>query len=499
MTEPSQEPNRQLPMPEPVSAGVPSDDVTVTRHSITVAGQTLSYTVTTGTMVLPEEIHDKDGKFEGNKPRARIFFVAYALDDQDVNTRPVTFAYNGGPGSPSLWLHLGLLGPRRVVMGDAGELTGPPYTLTDNEWTLLTHSDLVFIDPVSTGYSRVVEGEKPGDFHGVKKDIESVGDFIRLWTSRAGRWLSPKFLIGESYGTLRSAGLSGYLQERHGLFLNGIMLISAILDYATVDTTPGHDLAYVTHLPTQAATAWYHGVLGKRRKLESVLREAQAFADNEYASALHLGVRLTPAARRRIAQRYAALTGLSESFVLQNDLRVTLARYRKELLRSQGQTVGRLDSRFTGIDRDAGGSASDYDPSYSAILGPYMATLNHYVRQELGFDSDLAYEVLSGRTSPWSFKEYENRHVRVAEVLRSAMHQNPHLKVLIAAGYYDFATPYWAMRHTFDHLQLEPKLRDNIREHYYEAGHMMYVHLPSLAQQHCDLVDFIDWSKGSGG
>lgn len=471
------------------------DEVSVTRHSVTVNGHTLSYTVTAGTMVLAEEKHSKEGEAEGFKPRARVFFVAYALDDQSAESRPVTFAYNGGPGSPALWLHLGLLGPRRVVMGDAGELTGPPYTLTDNEFTLLTHSDLVFIDPVSTGYSRVTDGEKPAEFHGFKKDIESVGDFIRLWTSRAGRWLSPKFLIGESYGTMRSAGLSGYLQERHGMFLNGIMLISTILDYATVDTTPGHDLAYVTHFPTQVATAWYHGKLGKRRSLKAVLKEAEGFADGEYASALHLGARLTPAARRKVAQKYARLTGLDVNFVLQNDLRVPLMRFCKELLRDRGLTVGRLDSRFTGIDRDAGGSSIDYDPSYAAIVGPYTATFNHYVRSELGFQSDLAYEVLSGRTRPWSMKEFEGKHVRASDTLRSAMHQNPHLKVLNAAGYYDFATPYWAARHTLDHLQLDAGLRGNIREHFYEAGHMMYVHAPSLKQQADDLRAFIDWAK----
>ncbi|OLV17658.1 Carboxypeptidase-related protein [Deinococcus marmoris] len=473
----------------------PCDEVSVTRHSLNVNGRTLNYTATAGTMVLLEEKHAKDGEFEGNKGQASIFFVAYALDDQEATTRPVTFAYNGGPGSPSLWLHLGLLGPRRVVMGDAGGLTGPPYRLTDNEFTLLADTDLVFIDPVSTGYSRVTEGENPGDFHGFQKDIESVGDFIRLWTTRAGRWLSPKFLLGESYGTLRSAGLSGYLQERHGMFLSGLMLISAILDYATVDTTPGHDLAYVTHLPTQTATAWYHDKLGERRPLETVLREAEAFADNEYSSALHLGARLSPDVRLKIAQRYARLTGLSEQFVLNHDLRVPLSRFCKELLRDQGLTVGRLDSRFTGIDREKGGSGTDYDPSYAAIVGPYTATLNHYVRQELGFQSDLAYEVLSGRTRPWSNKDFENRHVRVSDTLRSAMHQNPHLKVLVAAGYYDFATPYWAMRHTFDHLQLDPGLQKNIREAFYEAGHMMYVHLPSLEQQYQDLSAFIKWAK----
>ncbi|MFD1733921.1 S10 family peptidase [Deinococcus malanensis] len=342
----------------------PRDEVRVTHHRISVGGREMAYTVTTGTMVLAEEQHSKTGESEGHKPRAQVFFVAYALDgDHDPRSRPVTFSFNGGPGSSSVWLHLGLLGPRRVAMGDAGALTGPPYDLTDNEFTLLTHSDLVFIDPVSTGYSRVTEGEKPGDFHGFQKDIESVGDFIRLWTSRAGRWLSPKFLIGESYGTTRAAGLSGYLQERHGMFLNGIMLISSILDFSTVDFTPGHDLPYLVHLPTAAASAWYHGKTSRERSLAEVLREAEAFADGDYARALHAGARLGQEEREQIARRYAELTGLSTEFVLRNDLRVTLPRFCKELLRDEGRTVGRLDSRFTGIDRDMGARAASTTPA----------------------------------------------------------------------------------------------------------------------------------------
>lgn len=477
----------------------PRDEVSVTRHRVTVGGRELAYTVTAGTLVLSEEAHAKEGESEGLRPRARVFFIAYALDDQpDPRTRPVTFSFNGGPGSSSVWLHLGLLGPRRVVMGDVGALTGPPYDLTDNEFTLLTHSDLVFIDPVSTGYSRVTDGEKPGTFHGFGKDIESVGDFIRLWTSRAGRWLSPKFLIGESYGTTRAAGLSGYLQERHGLFLNGLMLVSSILDFATVDFTPGHDLPYIVHLPTAAATAWYHGRLAGDRPLAEVLREAEAFADGDYARALHLGARLSEEEGRRVAERYAGLTGLSVDFVLRNDLRVTLARFCKELLRDRGRTVGRLDSRFTGIDRDSGGEGSESDPSLSAILGPFTAAMNHYVRAELAFASDLPYEILTARVRPWSYGEFENRHVRVSDTLRKAMHQNPHLRVLVASGYFDFATPYHATRHTLDHLGLDPSLRGNLREATYEAGHMMYVHRPSLERQHADLTAFIGWASGPG-
>ncbi|MBB5375252.1 carboxypeptidase C (cathepsin A) [Deinococcus metalli] len=473
----------------------PRDEVSVTHHSVTLNGRTLAYTVTAGTMVLNDEAHAKDGESEGVKPRARVFFVAYALDGApDPRTRPVTFSFNGGPGSSSVWLHLGVLGPRRVVMGDAGALTGPPYDLTDNDFTLLTESDLVFIDPVSTGYSRVTEGEKPGDFHGFGRDIESVGDFIRLWVSRAGRWLSPKFLIGESYGTTRAAGLSGYLQQRHGLFLNGIMLVSSILDFSTVDFTPGHDLPYVVHLPTQAATAWYHGALDGDRTLAAVLAEAEAFADGEYAAALHLGARLDDTRRAEVARTYARLSGLSEDFILRSDLRVTLARFRKELLRGRGVTVGRLDSRFTGLDRDSGGAEPSDDPSMTAILGSYTAAMNHYVRVELGFESDLPYEILTGRVRPWSYKEFENKHVRVSDTLREAMHQNQHLKVFVASGYYDFATPYHATRHTLDHLALHGSLRGNVRVAYYEAGHMMYVHQPSLAALADDLRTFLAWA-----
>ncbi|MFC4452178.1 S10 family peptidase [Deinococcus sonorensis] len=481
--------------PPPSAPAAPQDQVSVTHHTLHLNGRELRYTATAGTMVLHEE-RLKEGAVEGARPQAELFFVAYALEDQDAATRPLTFSFNGGPGSSSVWLHLGLLGPRRVVMGDAGQLTGPPYQLTDNEFTLLLHSDLVFIDPVSTGYSRATEGNKPADFHGFQPDIETVGEFIRLWTTRAERWLSPKFLIGESYGTTRAAALSGHLQERHGLFLNGIMLVSSILDFSTVDFTPGHDLAYVLHFPTYAATAWYHGRLDPTRTLPEVLQEAEAFAAGEYHQGLFRGARLTDEERQRLAQTYARLTGLDEAFVLRHDLRVPLDRYTKELLRTQARTVGRLDSRFTGMDRNAGGGEYEYDPSMSAIVGPYTAAINHLLRHELGYRSDLPYEVLTGRVWPWSYREFENRHVRVSDTLRGAMHRNPHLKVYVGSGYFDFATPYFATRHTLDHLALDPALHGNIREHTYEAGHMMYVHGPSLAQQSQDLASFIGWATG---
>jgi len=486
---------------KPETPPIPSDRVTSTRRTVRIGGVDVSYTVRTGTMVLKEETHDKDGKVEGEKARAEVFFVAYTRDDTtDTSRRPITFSFNGGPGSSSVWLHLGVLGPRRVDMGDVGALLPPPYGLVDNEFSLLDVTDLVFIDPVSTGFSRAAQGEKPKDFHGFKKDIESVGDFIRLFVTRDGRWLSPKFLIGESYGTTRSAGLSGYLQERHSLYLNGIMLVSSILDFQTVRPSPGNDLPYVLHLPTYTATAWYHGKLegGRSRPLREWLRESEAFASGAYLRALFEGAALQGEERAAIRTQLARLTGLREDFVEWCDLRVGLMRFCKELLRAEGRTVGRLDSRFTGIDRDRAGEAFEYDPSLTAIMGPYGAAMNHYARSELGFQSDLPYEVLTGRVQPWSYATFENQYVNVAETLRKAMTINPDLRVLVASGYYDFATPYYATEYTLRHLGLDASLQGNIVTHEYEAGHMMYVHQPSLQQLKTDLAAFVTAGASSG-
>ena len=283
----------------------PKDEIVETKHTITINGQEIAYTVTTGRIVLKEEAEkkgDEAGKSEGEKPKASIFFVAYTRDGvEDRTQRPLTFSFNGGPGSSSVWLHLGLLGPRRVEMGDVGKLLPPPYRLVDNEYSLLDATDLVFIDPVSTGFSRAVPGEMPKEFHGFKKDIESVGDFIRLYTTRYKRWLSPKFLIGESYGTTRAAGLSGYLQERHGFFLNGIMLVSAILNFQTADFHPANDLPYILFLPTYTATAWYHRQLNAelQKDLRATLEKVEYFAINAYTHALMMGAALTEAERQR--------------------------------------------------------------------------------------------------------------------------------------------------------------------------------------------------------
>jgi carboxypeptidase C (cathepsin A) len=467
----------------------PTDDLVTTHHAITIDGTELGYTVTAGRMVLRLEGHTED-KFDGQLPKAEVFLTAYTADSEDPGSRPVTFAFNGGPGSSSVWLHLGLLGPRRVIMGDAGELLPPPYELADNPQTLLRHSDLVFIDPVSTGYSRAVKGEKSKDFHGYGGDLESVGEVIRLWTTRNGRWMSPKYLCGESYGTTRAAGLSRYLQERYGMYLNGLMLVSAVLDFGTAEFAGGNDDPYALYLPTYAAVAHYHGKHGDR-PLSEVLAEAEAYAERDYPAVLGRGTRLSAGERAAAAARVAELTGLSADYVDRVNLRPEHVRFLTELLRDRRLVVGRIDGRFTGWDSDYGREMWSSDPSINAIVGPYTAALNHYVRAELGFASDLPYEILTDRVRPWSYKEFEGVHVHVIEALAAAMRTNPHMRVHVDCGYHDLATPYFAAEHSFAHLAIPAELAANIEYSYYEAGHMMYVHEPSRLAQSEELARFV--------
>ena len=479
--------------PEDLPPEEPEDQLSITQHSVTIDQQEIHYTVTAGTIVLKEE-QEKDSKSGGEKAKASVFLVAYTLDNAgDITKRPITFSFNGGPGSSSVWLHLGVLGPRCVETDQQGNLLQPPYQLVENQYSVLDQTDLVFIDPISTGFSRVVQGEVAKQFHGFKKDIESIGDFIRLYTTRYQRWTSPKFLIGESYGTTRAAGLSGYLQERHGLYLNGIMLISSVLDFQTIRFMNGNDLPYILYLPSFTAAAWYHNLLdeGLQADLYQTLEEVEAFAVGEYTLALMKGIELPEDERQEITRKLAHYTGLPIDYIERTDLRINIMRFCKELLRDQGRTVGRFDSRFTGLDRDSAGERFEYDPSYSNILGPYTATLNDYLRSQLKFESDLAYEILTDRVHPWNYDTHQNQYVNVTDTLRKAMTTNPYLKVFVASGYYDLATPYTATRYTFNHLGLDKSLQQNVSISYYEAGHMMYVHQQSLIQLKEDLASFI--------
>jgi len=482
-SKPAEQSGQEKPKDEKKPA--PEEKSIQTKHTARIGGQEIKYTATAGTMLL---------KLEDGTPKASVFYVAYTKDDvSDLGQRPITFTFNGGPGSASIWLHLGALGPRRVQMGDAGSLLPPPYKLVDNESSLLDITDLVFIDPVSTGYSRAVPGESPQQFHGLQEDVQSVADFIRLYATRNRRWSSPKFLAGESYGTTRAAGLSGYLQQRYGMYLNGIILISSILNFQTTEFDTGNEMPYQLILPTYTAIAWYHKKLGGdlQGDLRKAVAESETFALGEYNDALLAGDALPAAQRASISQKLARLTGLSAEFVERNNLRVELSRFDKELLHSQGRTVGRLDGRFVGIDADAGASSNEYDPSMAAIAGPYTAAFHEYVRGDLKFESDLIYEFITGNVYPWSYRAFENRYVDVAQTLRSAMTQNQFLRVFVAKGYYDCATPYFAANYTFNHLGLDATLRSHITDSYYEAGHMMYVNLPSLAKLKQDVAVFM--------
>ncbi len=439
----------------------PKDDLVTTRHAITIDGTELRYTVTAGRVVLRQEGHTDD-VFDGAQAKAEVFMVAYTLDDAGPR-RPVTFAFNGGPGSASVWLHLGLLGPRRVLMGDAGALLP---------------------------FSRVVKGGKSKDFHGYGGDVESVGEVIRLWTTRNGRWMSPKYLCGESYGTMRAAGLARHLQQRCGLYLNGLILISAFLDGGSAEFVPGNDEPYAAYLPTYAAIAHYHGRHHGRR-LRDVLDEAEAYAERDYRWVLARGARLTAGERAAAITKVAALTGLSEDYVDRVNLRPEHVRFLTELLRDERRTAGRLDGRFTGWDADYGREQWTTDPSIDAIMGPYTAALNHYVRTELEYQNDLPYETLTERVYPWSFKEFEGVNVQVVDKLAEAMRVNPHMRVLVACGYHDAATPYFAAEHDLAHLAIPAELTENIEFAYYEAGHMMYLHEPSRLAQSEQLATFV--------
>lgn len=465
-------------------AEFPKEVLSATKHSVKIGGNLVSYTATAGNLLLKEE----DGK-----PKANIFFVSYVKDGvADTSNRPITYCFNGGPGSSSVWLHLGAFGPKRVFAKEDGQPLPPPYHLIDNEYSLLDLTDLVFIDPVTTGYSRAVPGENPSQYHGVREDVKSVGEFIRLFTTRFHRWSSPKFLAGESYGTTRAAGLAGYMEQNDGMYFNGVILISSILNFETARFDQGNDLPFILFLPTFTATAWYHKKLSPdlQANLENTLKQVRDFAGNEYTLALMKGDKLTDTERNQIAQKLSQFTGLSQKYIEETNLRISIFRFVKELLRSEGLTVGRLDSRFTGYDYDSAGESFEKDPSYSAIQGPYTALLNGYVRSELKYENDLPYEILTGRVQPWNFGDSQNQYLNVAETLRQAITQNPSLKVFVGNGYYDMATPFFATEYTFNHIGLPEALQKNISMGYYEAGHMMYIHSGYLAKLKQDLSGF---------
>ena len=467
------------------AAPIPKEQSSVTEHTIRIGGQLIPYRATAATMLLK---NDKD------EPIGSLYYTAYTRTDaKDPSQRPIAFIYNGGPGSASAWLHMGAFGPRRIVTTDAAPTPPPPYQMVDNANSLIDVTDMVFIDPIGTGFSKPVGKGTGKDFWGVDEDARSLDQFIMQYVSRNGRWTSPKYLIGESYGTTRSAVLSNRL-ERDGLALNGVVLISSVLDFETLLFSPGHDLSYVLYLPSYAATAVYHKVIPAPANLDAFLTEVRRYAMGDYADALAAGSTLPADRAAAVAKQLATYTGLSEEYLTKAELRVNLRQFMAELQRSRGLVTGRLDSRFTGTLPDLLSENAPGDPQSTAVSGAFTASTNAYLRGELKFDTEDRY--LMGGGVQWNWTRDGQRGwastTYVGSDLEQALVANPHLRVEIENGYFDLATPFFATEYTVSHLEgLSPQLRNNITLRYYDAGHMMYLYEPELAKLKQNVARFI--------
>jgi carboxypeptidase C (cathepsin A) len=472
--------------PRVETAGEKEEKISQTSHTMRLDGREIKYTATTGTLPI---------RLDNGQLAARMFFVAYTKDGEDAKTRPVSFLYNGGPGAATIWLHMGSFAPKHVEMAAEGFQPAPPYRLVDNESSLLDVTDMVFVDAIDTGYSRVVAGVNNQQFHGQSGDLRAFGEFTNTYLTAYSRWPSPKYLIGESYGTIRSAGLAQEIQERHGIELNGIVLVSSLLTYQTLSPAPDNDVAYAANIETFTADAWYHKKLPpdlQSLPLKQAVDQSRAFTWGDYMLALTKGNTLTDAERTAMAQKLARFTGLSTQFVLNANLRVSAERFRKELLRDRRLAIGRLDGRFTSIDADAAGEREEFDISNSALQGPYTAMFLDYVRNELKWESDLHYPS-SGNVRPWTYDQ--NRYMDMTEALRSAMTHNPFLKVFVAIGYYDMATVMGGAEFNFTHLAYEKQVTERVSYGYYEAGHMIYIRPSAHKALKTDVARFIQGTR----
>ncbi len=457
----------------------------VTKHTITLGGKVYPYTARAGTIALQNEKGDVT---------CRMFYTAFTLDGVDPRTRPVTFFYNGGPGSSTIWLRMGSFGPMRVVVGDAAPTPNAPFNLIDNQYTLLDRSDLVFVDAPDTGFSRIVPPGKPSEFFGVDADVNAFTQFVTRYITGFSRWNSPKFLFGESYGTPRSAMLVNKL-ERQGVGINGVVLLSSVLDFSLdwdVNFSPaaigGGDWAYPLYLPTEAAAAWYHHALpGPQTTLQALLPQVEAFAMGEYLNALAQGAKLSPGAYNDVVGRLHQYTGLSERYIRDSNLRVPYTRFLTELFRNSGMMTGRYDARYTSYMLDRIQDRPDFDASDSSIDAAFVGSGNYLMRDIMGYRTDLIYRPMYSVFRQWDWKHNGAVPTNTAQDLASAMAFNPNLRVFSGNGYYDFATPFWATVYTLNHMNLSPQLQSNISYGFYESGHMVYLHPAALAQFHDDL------------
>jgi carboxypeptidase C (cathepsin A) len=469
---------------------LPKAESSVTQHHVSLGGKSIDYTATAGTLIVRD---DED------KPMASIGYVAYVRQDKAAGTRPITFAFNGGPGSASLWLHMGLLGPRRVVVSDPDPTPPAPYHVVDNEYGLLDKSDLVMIDPVGTGLSRAVCDHKDEDFWSVDPDIDSVSRFIAQYLSDNNRWSSPKYVLGESYGTTRGAGIINYLRERRSVAFNGLILVSVATDIEAIFAEiPGNDRPYAVYLPGFAAVAWYHHVLPNQpAALEPFLQEVREYASGPFTTALLKGDALSDAERDAVAQKVHEYTGLPVDYLKDARLRVSENAFAHELLKPQHRTVGRLDGRFTGQTPDLLARETDYDPQSAAISAAYASTFFDYYHGELKFGAGSTYRTLNGEVyEKWKWvhrtPQGDQPVVNTGVDLSEALMKDANLKVLVLNGYYDLATPFSATEYVMTHLGVPPEVSARITMKYYPAGHMIYVNPPSIVRIKSDVDAFID-------
>jgi len=465
----------------------------VGHQQVTINGRVLRYTATAGRL----PIKRPDGKIQ-----AEMFFVAYTLDGENAGQRPLTFAFNGGPGSASVWLHMGALGPRRLVLQPQGFMPASPYHLQDNQYSLLDKSDLVLVDAIATGWSRAEDEATTKEFLGVQGDLNAFGEFIRLYITRYGRWASPLFLFGESYGTTRAAGLAGYLAER-GISFNGIVLLSTAMDFQTLEFQKNNDLPYVLIIPSYTMIAAYHHKLAPEltQDLAKTRAEVEQWASTTYAQALAKGDALSPQERQSVIEQMARYTGLNKEVIDQANLRIDVAQFTHYLLIDQKLRVGRLDGRFTGPDPEGLMDTPFYDPAESALMPPFTAMFNNYVRNDLGYKTDMPYYVFAmggGLWKQWDWGSAVKGFPDTATALRAAMVKDPYLKVVVMEGYYDLATPYYAADYVINHLNLPADFRKNISVETYDSGHMAYVNQQALAKMKQDVVRFMDMAMPAG-